>query len=210
MSLIAVTNWVWLVAYVCADLMLYLLIKALQRDLIYWVPGLGYGISLVQRVMIKVTLHPTRARTCARTRTSEPPDHRFMSHTLCADLETRSFAAPAVNALPLWLKNQTSQCCRSVVCTHAQTTNAHPHRLHAHARTDANTSSGLQVLVDFTGNVHFRHPMDMSGLLWALSIFLGQVSCVCGAFLYSAFYEGARANRCCAGRCGPLPSGQTP
>jgi hypothetical protein len=32
--------------------------------------------------------------------------------------------------------------------------------------------------------------MELSGILWLLSIVLGQVSCVVGAFLYSVYYHG--------------------
>ena len=56
MSMLAATNWVWLVAYVCADLGLHVFVKAaVLRDLPYFVRGTGFGISLLVRVIQKVT-----------------------------------------------------------------------------------------------------------------------------------------------------------
>jgi hypothetical protein len=47
-----------------------------------------------------------------------------------------------------------------------------------------------QVLVDFTGNVHLRHPFDVGGALWLTTIVQGQLSCIVGALVYWQYYAG--------------------
>ena len=46
------------------------------------------------------------------------------------------------------------------------------------------------MLVDFTGNVHCRHPYELGGYLWLWSIVAGQASCLLGALLYWQYYNG--------------------
>jgi hypothetical protein len=56
MALLAATHWMWLVAYLCTELAVYLFVKAvILRDLNWFVRGMGFGLSLVVRVIEKVT-----------------------------------------------------------------------------------------------------------------------------------------------------------
>jgi hypothetical protein len=54
MAVLAQANWLWLVAYLFADHGGLVLYKLARGDLIYWVPGFGFPLSLLARFMAKV------------------------------------------------------------------------------------------------------------------------------------------------------------
>jgi hypothetical protein len=56
MAVLAQTNWVWLVVYLLADHCGLILYKLARGDLIYWVPGLGWAVSMLARFMAKVVM----------------------------------------------------------------------------------------------------------------------------------------------------------
>jgi hypothetical protein len=47
MAVLAQTNWVWLMAYLLADHCGLILYKLVRGDLVYWVPGLGISLSML-------------------------------------------------------------------------------------------------------------------------------------------------------------------
>jgi hypothetical protein len=61
-ALLAQTNWRWLVAYLAADHSVFLLYKVVRRDLIFWMPGLGFALSVVFRIFNKIIADFTGAR----------------------------------------------------------------------------------------------------------------------------------------------------
>ncbi len=54
MAVLAQANWMWLVAYLLADHGGFILYKLARGDLIYWVPGFGFPLSLLARFMAKI------------------------------------------------------------------------------------------------------------------------------------------------------------
>jgi hypothetical protein len=56
LTLLFVTGKAWLGGVLGTEMGLYLLYKALRSDFIVWVPGMGYGGSLVYRVVGKLML----------------------------------------------------------------------------------------------------------------------------------------------------------
>ena len=54
MSLLGVTSWAWLAAVVGIEMFAFLFIKAVMHDFLYWPPGVGVGVSLLVRVIVKV------------------------------------------------------------------------------------------------------------------------------------------------------------
>jgi hypothetical protein len=54
MTVLAQTNLLWLVVFILADYCGLLLYKLARNDLIYWVPGFGFGLSIIARFMCKV------------------------------------------------------------------------------------------------------------------------------------------------------------
>ncbi len=54
MTVLAQTNLLWLIVYILADHCGLLLYKLARNDLIYWVPGFGFGLSIIARIMCKV------------------------------------------------------------------------------------------------------------------------------------------------------------
>ncbi len=56
LTLLFVTGKAWLGGVLGTEMGVYLLYKALRSDLIVWVPGMGYGGSLVYRVLGKLML----------------------------------------------------------------------------------------------------------------------------------------------------------
>jgi hypothetical protein len=56
MAVLAQTNWVWLVMYLLSDHCGLILYKLARGDLIYWVPGLGWAVSMLARFMAKVVM----------------------------------------------------------------------------------------------------------------------------------------------------------
>ncbi len=56
MALLAATNWVWLVVYLLSDHCGLILYKLARGDLIYWVRGLGWAMSMLARFCAKVVV----------------------------------------------------------------------------------------------------------------------------------------------------------
>jgi hypothetical protein len=56
MAVLAQTNASWLVAYLLSDHCGFMVYKLARRDLIYWVPGLGWGLSMLARFIVKVVV----------------------------------------------------------------------------------------------------------------------------------------------------------
>jgi hypothetical protein len=56
LSLLFVTRRAWLGALLGTEMGVHLLYKALRSDFIVWFPGMGYGASLVYRLVVKVML----------------------------------------------------------------------------------------------------------------------------------------------------------
>jgi hypothetical protein len=56
MAVLAQTNWLWLVVYLLSDHCCLILYKLARGDLIYFVPGLGWPVSMLARFMAKVVM----------------------------------------------------------------------------------------------------------------------------------------------------------
>jgi hypothetical protein len=56
MAVLAQTNWLWLVVYLLSDHCGLILYKLSRGDLIYWVPGLGWALSMLARFGAKVVV----------------------------------------------------------------------------------------------------------------------------------------------------------
>jgi hypothetical protein len=56
MAVLAATNWMWLVVYLLSDHCGLILYKLARGDLIYWVPGLGWALSMLARFGAKVVV----------------------------------------------------------------------------------------------------------------------------------------------------------
>jgi hypothetical protein len=56
MAVLAQTNWVWLVVYLLSDHCGLILYKLARGDLIYYVPGWGWLMSMLARFMAKVIM----------------------------------------------------------------------------------------------------------------------------------------------------------
>jgi hypothetical protein len=56
MAVLAQANWLWLVVYMLADHSGLMLYKLARGDLIYWVPGLGWAVSVLARFIEKVVM----------------------------------------------------------------------------------------------------------------------------------------------------------
>jgi hypothetical protein len=56
LALLFVTRKEWFGALLGIEMGVYLLYKALRSDLLAWVPGMGYGTSIVERLVVKVML----------------------------------------------------------------------------------------------------------------------------------------------------------
>jgi hypothetical protein len=56
MALLFVTNKAWLGGFIGVDMGTYLLYKAMRRDIIVWIPGMGIGGSIVYRSLAKLML----------------------------------------------------------------------------------------------------------------------------------------------------------
>jgi hypothetical protein len=56
MAVLAQTNWLWLVVYLLFDHCGLILYKLARGDLIYWVPGVGWPVSMLARFMAKVVM----------------------------------------------------------------------------------------------------------------------------------------------------------
>jgi hypothetical protein len=48
----------------------------------------------------------------------------------------------------------------------------------------------VKVLVDFSGCVHFRNPVDLGGAYWLLNSAMSQLSCVVSVVLYDRYFVG--------------------
>ena len=48
----------------------------------------------------------------------------------------------------------------------------------------------IKLYVDFSGNPHFRHPFDLGGAVWMLTMFETQGVLVASTIAYSRFYSG--------------------
>jgi hypothetical protein len=56
MAVLAQTNWLWLVVYLLSDHCGLILSKLTRGDLIYWMPGLGWALSILARIVAKVVV----------------------------------------------------------------------------------------------------------------------------------------------------------
>jgi hypothetical protein len=56
MAVLAATNWVWLVVYLLSDHCSQILYKLARGDLIYWIPGIGWPLSMLARIVSKVVV----------------------------------------------------------------------------------------------------------------------------------------------------------
>jgi hypothetical protein len=54
MAVLAQTNWLWLVVYLLSDHCGLILYKLARGDLMYWVPGVGWAVSVLARFVVKV------------------------------------------------------------------------------------------------------------------------------------------------------------
>jgi hypothetical protein len=64
MAVLAKTRWLWLALYLLADHTGFILYKLARGDLIYWVPGLGFPVSVLARFMAKVVADFTGLVQC--------------------------------------------------------------------------------------------------------------------------------------------------
>ncbi len=55
MALLAQANWLGPIVYILVDHVTFQLYKLARGDLIYWCPGVGYGLSSLLRFLIKTT-----------------------------------------------------------------------------------------------------------------------------------------------------------
>ena len=56
MAVLAQANWLWVVVYLLSDHCGLILYKLVRGDLIYWVPGLGWPLSILARFIVKVVV----------------------------------------------------------------------------------------------------------------------------------------------------------
>ena len=64
MAVLAKTRWLWLALYLLADHTGFILYKLARRDLIYWVPGFGFFVSMLFRFLAKVVADFTGLVQC--------------------------------------------------------------------------------------------------------------------------------------------------
>jgi hypothetical protein len=48
----------------------------------------------------------------------------------------------------------------------------------------------VKVLVDFSGCVHFRNPVDLGGAYWLFNAVMSQLSCIVSVVLYDRYFVG--------------------
>jgi hypothetical protein len=48
----------------------------------------------------------------------------------------------------------------------------------------------VKVLVDFSGCVHFRNPLDLGGAYWLFNAVMSQLSCIVSVVLYDRYFVG--------------------
>ena len=48
----------------------------------------------------------------------------------------------------------------------------------------------IKVLVDFSGCVHFRNPVDLGGAYWLFNAVMSQLSCIVSVILYDRYFVG--------------------
>jgi hypothetical protein len=48
----------------------------------------------------------------------------------------------------------------------------------------------IKMLVDFSGCVHFRNPMDLGGAYWMFNAVMSQLSCIVSVVLYDRYFVG--------------------
>jgi hypothetical protein len=48
----------------------------------------------------------------------------------------------------------------------------------------------IKVLVDFSGCVHFRNPVDLGGAYWLLNAVMSQLSCIASVIVYDRYFVG--------------------
>ena len=48
----------------------------------------------------------------------------------------------------------------------------------------------VKVLVDFSGCVHFRNPVELGGAYWLLNAVMSQLSCIVSVILYDRYFVG--------------------
>jgi hypothetical protein len=48
----------------------------------------------------------------------------------------------------------------------------------------------VKVLVDFSGCVHFRNPLDLGGAYWMFNAVMSQLSCIVSVVLYDRYFVG--------------------
>jgi hypothetical protein len=94
MAVLAQTNWLWLVVYLLSDHCGLILYKLSRGDLIYWVPGLGWALSMLARFGAKVVVDFTgyADQSCPRT----CPAYSLPCHTrlIFAALQLRPLSPP--------------------------------------------------------------------------------------------------------------------
>jgi hypothetical protein len=77
MAVLAQTNWLWLVVYLLSDHCGLILYKIARGDLIYFVSGLGWPVSMLARFVAKVVVDFTGyALHSPHTRPSLPVSHK--------------------------------------------------------------------------------------------------------------------------------------
>jgi hypothetical protein len=48
----------------------------------------------------------------------------------------------------------------------------------------------IKVLVDFSGCVHLRHPLELGGVYWLFNAVMSQLSCIVSVVLYDRYFVG--------------------
>jgi hypothetical protein len=101
MAVLAATNWVWLVAYLLSDHCGLILYKLARGDLIYWVRGLGWAMSMLARFSAKVVVDFTGYAVHVRPTTGFSPVSRKtnLCHVAVAStFATRSSWAASISS----------------------------------------------------------------------------------------------------------------
>ncbi len=91
MAVLAETNWLWLVVYLLSDHCGLILYKLACGDLIYWVPGLGWALSMLARIIAKVVMDFTgyAVRLCPTTGLAFYLCHARLTLLCCSCIQCR-------------------------------------------------------------------------------------------------------------------------
>jgi hypothetical protein len=104
MAVLAQTNWVWLVMYLLSDHCGLILYKLARGDLIWWLPGLGWPLSMLARIVVKVVVDFTgyADQFCPRTCPAYPITLSLQTNRCCvavaSTIATRSSWAASISA----------------------------------------------------------------------------------------------------------------